>query len=292
MSGSATGPYVGRELPTTPVGGGFNLPLIVGGVGVVTFVVTSLAAPLLAPYRPDKIDVLSRLQGISVAHLLGTDEYGRDTLSRLLYGGRLSLIVAVIAVSIGLLGGGLVGMVAGYRPGRRDALLMRCMDILFSFPAILLAIVMMAALGTSVTNAMIAIGIIFIPGFARYARSLTRSVMVEQFIAYARSTGVPFLRILSREVLPNIAPGMMVQATVAIGYAVTLEATLSFLGLGAQPPAPSWGNMIAAGRGFMTRAPLMVVAPAFAILLAVLSTNLLGEGLQLRADERQSRGRL
>ncbi len=277
---------------STPLGHGFNLPLIVGGLGVTIFVVASLAAPVLAPFRPDKIDVLSRLQGISAAHLLGTDEYGRDTLSRLLYGGRLSLIVAVIAVGIGLLGGGLVGMVAGYRPGRRDALLMRSMDILFSFPAILLAIVMMAALGTSVTNAMIAIGIIFIPGFARYARSLTRSVMVEQYIAYARSTGVPFLRILSREVLPNIAPGMVVQATVAVGYAITLAATLSFLGLGAQPPTPSWGNMIAAGRGFMARAPLMVVAPALAILIAVLSTNLLGEGLQLRADERQSRGRV
>lgn len=292
MSDSPTRRHLEMGLPGMPVGGSLNLPLIVGGLGVAIFVVTSLAAPVLAPYRPDKIDVLSRLQGISMAHLLGTDEYGRDTLSRLFYGGRLSLIVAIIAVGIGLLGGGLVGMVAGYRPGRRDALLMRSMDILFSFPAILLAIVMMAAIGTSVTNAMIAIGIIFIPGFARYARSLTRSVMVEQFIAYARSTGVPFLRILSREVLPNIAPGMMVQATVAIGYAVTLEATLSFLGLGAQPPAPSWGNMIAAGRGFMARAPLMVVAPAFAILLAVLSTNLLGEGLQLRADERQSRGRL
>jgi peptide/nickel transport system permease protein len=150
----------------------------------------------------------------------------------------------------------------------------------------------MAVLGSSVTNAMIAIGIIFIPGFARYARSLTRAVMHEQYIAYARSTGIPVGRILLRDVLPNVAPGLLVQATVAIGYAVTLEATLSFLGLGAQPPTPSWGNMIYAGRGFMVRAPLMVIAPAAAMLLAVLSTNLLGDGLQLRLDARQSRGRI
>jgi peptide/nickel transport system permease protein len=169
---------------------------------------------------------------------------------------------------------------------------MRAMDLLFSFPAILLAVVIVAALGTSTTNAMIAIGIIFIPGFARYARSLTRAVMLEPYVAYARSTGVPFMRILFRDVLPNVAPGLLVQAAVAIGYAVTLEATLSFLGLGAQPPTPSWGNMIDDGRGFMSRAPMMIIAPAVAILFAVLSTNLLGEGLQLRNDKKQSGGRL
>ena len=180
------------------------------------------------------------------------------------------LLVAAISVGIGLVGGAVIGMIAGYRAGLLDSILMRAMDLLFSFPAILLAIVIMAVLGSSVTNAMIAIGIIFIPGFARYARSLTRSVVLEQFVAYGRSTGVPFTRILLRDVLPNVAPGLIVQATVAVGYAVTLEATLSFLGLGAQPPAPSWGNMIDAGRGFMSRAPLMVVAPALAILFTVL----------------------
>jgi ABC-type dipeptide/oligopeptide/nickel transport system permease subunit len=271
---------------------GFNWPLAIGLVGVVVFLIASIGAPLFAPYGPFVVDTANHLKGASATHLLGTDQFGRDTLSRLLYGGRLSLLVSTIAVGIGLVGGALIGMIAGYRPGRLDALMMRAMDLLFSFPAILLAIIIMSVLGSSVTNAMIAIGIIFIPGFARHARSLSRSVVLEQFVAYARSTGSPLSRILLRDVLPNVAPGLIVQATVAIGYAVSLEATLSFLGLGAQPPAPSWGNMIDGGRGFMGRAPLMVIAPAIAILLTVLAINLLGEGLQLRNDKLQSRGTL
>jgi peptide/nickel transport system permease protein len=291
MSEATLAGPIEAEAATTPPAkrGGWNPALVLGGIGTSVFVLASVAAPLIAPYDPIATDALHRLQWASSAHLFGTDAIGRDTFSRVLHGGRLSIIVASISVGIGLVGGGLIGMIAGYRPGRLDAVLMRAMDLLFSFPAILLAVVMMAVLGSNTTNAMIAIGVIFIPGFARYARSLTRSVMVEQYIAYARSTGVPTHRILMRDVLPNVAPGLIVQATVAIGYAVTLEATLSFLGLGAQPPTPSWGNMIDAGRGFMGRAPLMVIAPAAAILIAVLSTNLLGEGLQLRNDNRQSR---
>jgi peptide/nickel transport system permease protein len=162
------------------------------------------------------------------------------------------------------------------------------MDLLFSFPAILLAIVVMAVLGTNIANAMIAIGVIFIPGFARLARSLTRSVIHEKFVEYAKSTGVPVTRILTREVLPNVAPGLLVQAAVSMAVAITLEAALSFLGLGAQPPTPSWGNMINAGRAFMSAAPLMVIVPAVAILVTVLSLNLLGSGLQTRLDQRKS----
>src|SRR6266508_383131 len=206
---------------------GLNLPLMIGSIGTATFVFSALAAPWLAPSDPQAMSPASRFAALGGYHLLGTDEYGRDTLSRLLYGGRISLIVAVLAVGIGLAGGTIVGMIAGYRRGRVDNLLMRAMDLLFSFPAILLAIVIMAVLGSSITNAMVAIGIIFIPGFARLCRSLTRSVMLEQYVAYARATGVPVMRILIRDVLPNIAAGLLVQATVAIGYAVTLEATLS-----------------------------------------------------------------
>jgi peptide/nickel transport system permease protein len=278
--------------PAPQIEQGINAPLIIGFTGVALFLLASLGAPFLAPYGPTTADTLNRLKGSSALHFVGTDQFGRDTFSRLLYGGRLSLVVAAISVGIGLIGGATIGMVAGYRSGLLDSLLMRAMDLLFSFPAILLAIVIMAVLGSSVTNAMIAIGIIFIPGFARYARSLTRSVVLEQFVSYGRSTGVPFTRILLRDVLPNVAPGLIVQSTVAFGYAIALEATLSFLGLGAQPPSPSWGNMIDAGRGFMSRAPLMVIAPGGAILFTVLVTNLLGEGLQLRNDKRQSRGTL
>jgi ABC-type dipeptide/oligopeptide/nickel transport system permease subunit len=265
--------------------GPLNAPLVLGAAGVGIFVVTALLAPWIAPYDPETIDSTRRLLSFQPDHWLGTDEYGRDTLSRIIHGGRISLMVSAIAVGIGTAGGGLIGMTAGFLGGRADALLMRCMDLLFSFPAILLAVVIMGALGSSLQNAMIAIGIIFIPGFARFARALTRSVMLEQFIAYARSTGIPSWRIIAKDVMPNVLPGLAVQAMVGIGYAVTLEATLSFLGLGVQPPTPSWGNMIDAGRGFMGRAPLMVIAPVLAIFFVVLATNLLGDGLQARRDQ-------
>jgi ABC-type dipeptide/oligopeptide/nickel transport system permease subunit len=264
-----------------------SVPLALGMAGVTIFAVTAIFAPWIAPYDPETIDSARRLLSFQPDHWLGTDEYGRDTLSRIIFGGRVSLLVSAIAVGIGTVGGALVGMTAGFLGGRLDALLMRAMDLLFSFPAILLAVVIMGALGSNLENAMIAIGIIFIPGFARFARALTRSVMLEQYIAYARSTGVPARRIIAVDVLPNVMPGIAVQAMVAIGYAVTLEATLSFLGLGAQPPTPSWGNMIDAGRGFMGRAPLMVIAPVLAIFFVVLSTNLLGDGLQARREQRQ-----
>lgn len=268
-----------------------NFPLVLGALVVFIFVAGSLLAPWIAPYDPEAIDASRRLLSMQPDHLLGTDEYGRDTLSRLIFGGRVSLLVSSIAVGIGLGGGAVIGMTAGYLGGRIDALLMRVMDLVFSFPAILLAVVIMGALGSNLQNAMIAIGIIFIPGFARFARALTRSVMLEQFIAYARSTGIPAWRTLAFDVLPNVLPGLAVQAMVGIGYAVTLEATLSFLGLGTQPPTPSWGNMIDAGRGFMGRAPLMVIAPVVAIFLVVLATNLLGDGLQTRRYQRNAERR-
>lgn len=269
----------------------WNIPLVLGAMGLVVFVAGSIFAPWIAPYDPEAINAANRLLSARPDHLLGTDEYGRDTLSRVIFGGRVSLLVSAIAVGIGIAGGAVIGMTAGFLGGRTDAILMRIMDLVFSFPAILLAVVIMGALGSSLENAMIAIGIIFIPGFARFARALTRSIMLEQFIAYARSTGIPAWRILVLDVLPNVMPGLAVQAMVAIGYAVTLEATLSFLGLGAQPPTPSWGNMIDAGRGFMGRSPLMVIAPVLAIFLVVLSTNLLGDGLQARRHQRHTEGR-
>jgi peptide/nickel transport system permease protein len=263
-----------------PVSRSRNWALYLGTVGTSLFLITAFGAPLLAPYGRDKMDTRAPLVSFRSAHLLGTDQYGRDTLSRVLYAGQVSLVVAIIAVGIGLLGGTIVGLVAGYRGGRLDAVLMRLMDLLFSFPAILLAIIVMARLGSSMTNAMIAIGIIFIPGFARLSRSLTRGVRQEKFIEYARGTGIPVRRILVRDVLPNAIPSLLVQATVALGTAITLEAALSFLGLGAQPPTPSWGNMINAGRTFMSTSPLMVLGPGIAILVTVLSLNLLGDGVQ------------
>jgi peptide/nickel transport system permease protein len=188
--------------------------------------------------------------------------------------------VALIAVGVGLIGGTLIGLIAAYFGGLVDLVLMRLMELLFCFPAILLAVVLMASLGTSILNAMIAIGIIFIPGFARLARASTMDVLRQQYVEAARTIGMSDARIMFREVLPNILAPSLVEAAVAFAYAILLESALSFLGLGAQPPEPSWGNMINTGRGFMAQAPWLGIVPGMALFLCVLGFNLLGDGLR------------
>jgi len=272
------------EPDAQPLGMGGNLPLAIGAIGTAIFLFASIGAPLLAPYDPLATDTMHRLQGVSAAHLLGTDELGRDTLSRILFGGRLSILVSLIAVGIGVGGGGLIGMIAGFKPGRVDAVLMRAMDLLFSFPAILLAVVLMASLGTSILNAMIAIGIVFIPGFSRLARAATEVVLREQYVESARAIGMSNTRILFREILPNIIAPLLVEAAVAFSYAILLESALSFLGLGAQPPEPSWGNMLNVGRGFMAQSLMLSLAPGMAIFLTVLGFNFIGDGLRDALD--------
>lgn len=254
--------------------------VLLGGffVGVILF--AAIFAPWVAPYSPLELDVTQMLQGPSAAHWLGTDELGRDVLSRAIYAARVSMQVALLAVSVGLVGGTLIGMTAAYFGGIVEQILMRAMDLLFSFPAILLAVVLMASLGTSVLNAMIAIGIVFIPGFSRLARASTQAVLRQQYIEAARSIGMSDARIIFREILPNIMAPLMVEAAVAFAYAVLLESALSFLGLGAQPPDPSWGNMLSTGRGFMAQAPWLSIVPGMAMFICVLGFNLLGDGLR------------
>ncbi len=254
--------------------------VLLGGffVGIILF--AAIFAPWVAPYSPLELDVTQMLQGPSVAHWLGTDELGRDVLSRAIYAARVSMQVALLAVSVGLVGGTLIGMTAAYFGGLVEQVLMRAMDLLFSFPAILLAVVLMASLGTSVLNAMIAIGIVFIPGFSRLARASTQAVLRQQYIEAARSIGMSDARIIFREILPNILAPLMVEAAVAFAYAVLLESALSFLGLGAQPPDPSWGNMLSTGRGFMAQAPWLSIVPGMAMFICVLGFNLLGDGLR------------
>jgi peptide/nickel transport system permease protein len=254
--------------------------LAVGGAIVLVFVLSALLAPWIAPRDPYELDVAVMLQGPSPEHPLGTDELGRDVLSRTIHAARISVQVALIAVAVGLIGGTLIGLVAAYFGGWVDAALMRLMELLFSFPAILLAVILMASLGTSVLNAMLAIGIIFIPGFARLARASAESVMRQQYVEQARAIGMSHLRIVTREILPNIVAPLLVEAAVAFSYAVLLESALSFLGLGAQPPDPSWGNMLNTGRGFMAQAPWLSLAPGAAIFLTVLGFNMLGDGLR------------
>jgi len=260
--------------------------LLIGGCLVGLVVLSAIFADVISPYSPYDIDVAIKLQPPNRAHWLGTDEFGRDVLSRVIHAARISVKVAAVAVSVGLIGGGVIGIAAGYFGGPVDMVLMRFMELLFSFPAILLAIVLMAVLGTSILNAMTAIGIIFIPGFSRLARAATQDVLRQQYIEAAHTIGMSDVRILTREILPNIITPLFVEAMAAFAYAVLLESSLSFLGLGAQPPEPSWGNMLNTGRGFMDQAPWLSVVPGMAMLIGVLGFNLLGDGLRDVFDPR------
>jgi peptide/nickel transport system permease protein len=262
---------------------------LVGGALVLVVLVCAVFADFLAPYSPLQTESLAALQPPSTVHWLGTDEFGRDILSRLIYGARISLQVAIISVGIGVTVGSVLGLASGYAGGLLDGTLMRIMDVLWSFPAILLAIVLMAALGPNLNSAMLAIGIIFLPIFARVARAAALVVVKNQYVEAAHAVGMSDLTIVVREVLPNGMAPILVQTTLAISYAIILEAALSFLGLGAQPPAPSWGSMLNFGRGYMAIAPWTALAPGFAIFWAVLGFNLLGDGLRDLLDPRLQR---
>lgn len=259
--------------------------LVIFGSAIIGIIlICAIFAPWVAPYSPYDLDYMAMLQGPTATHWLGTDEVGRDTLSRVIFGARLSMQVAFIAAGIGLICGTLIGVTAAYFGGIVDLVLMRLMELLFSFPAILLAVVLMASLGTSVLNAMIAIGIVFIPGFSRLARAATEVVLREQYVESARALGMSHGRILFREIMPNIVAPLLVEAAVAFSYAILLESALSFLGLGAQPPEPTWGNMLNTGRGFMAQSAMMSIAPGMAIFITVLGFNLIGDGLRDALD--------
>ncbi len=258
--------------------------VILGSVIISVILICAIFAPWIAPFSPYDLDYTAMLQGPGATHWLGTDELGRDILSRIIYGARISMQVAFIAAGIGLVFGAVIGVTAAYFGGIVDMVLMRFMELLFSFPAILLAVVLMASLGTSVLNAMIAIGIVFIPGFSRLARAATEVVLREQYVESARAIGMSHGRILLREIMPNIIAPLLVEAAVAFSYAILLESALSFLGLGAQPPEPSWGNMLNTGRGFMAQSAIMSIAPGMAIFLTVIGFNLVGDGLRDALD--------
>jgi peptide/nickel transport system permease protein len=257
-----------------------------GALVVLVLALVALFQDVISPYSPTQTNTDALLQGPSLAHPLGTDELGRDVLSRIIHGSRIALLVSISAITIGIAIGVTLGMAAAYLRGLFDGAIMRSMDLLLSFPAILLALTVMAALGAGLTSASIAIGIIFIPIFARIARASTMVVQEQQFIEAAHSTGMSRFRILGSEILPNILPPLIVQATVALSFGILAEASLSFLGLGAKPPTPSWGQMLFQGRPFMAQAPWTVLAPGAAIFVAVLAFNLLGDGLRDELDPR------
>jgi len=258
------------------------------GLAVIAlFVALAVLAPLVAPYDPTAQSWTSVRQPPSALHWLGTDDVGRDILARIIFGARASLLAGVISVAIALAIGVPLGMIAGYAGDLVDAVISRMTDAMLAIPFLILAIALAAFLGPSLRNAMIAIGITTTPIFVRLARGQVMAVKVEDYVEAARTVGNPPWRVVLVHILPNILPALMVQASLSIAAAIIAEAALSFLGLGQQPPEPSWGSMLNAAQRFLSNAPWMAVWPGLAIFLTVLSFNLVGDGLRDALDPRE-----
>jgi peptide/nickel transport system permease protein len=256
----------------------------IGAILVFAFLFASLFAPYISPHNYDQANFTLARQGPSAEHWLGNDEIGRDMFSRLLHGARLSLIIGVISVGIGLIIGVPIGLLSGYFGGAFDMVSMRFIDIMLAFPSILLAIMMVAIFGPSLNNAMIAIGIVSIPIYARIIRSSTLAVKEDMFIEASKAIGANDLYIIGRHILPNTFPPIVIQSTLQIAVAIQAAAALGFLGLGAPPDVPEWGNMLQKGRTYIFSAPHIVIFPGLATMLVVLGFNLLGDGLRDALD--------
>jgi peptide/nickel transport system permease protein len=264
-----------------------NPVTVVSAVALTAVLVVALTAHGIAPYGINDVDVPNALRGPSGAHWFGTDELGRDVLSRVLVAVQASLRVAVVSVVFAAVVGVTTGVVAGYRGGWVDTVFMRVVDVMFAFPVLLLALAIVAVLGPGVTTTMLAIGIVYTPIFARVARASTLGVTVEPYVRLSRAMGTGSPYILVRHVLPNVAGPLLVQTSLSLAFAILSEAALSFLGLGIQPPEPSLGRMIFDSQGFVTLAWWMAVFPGAAIFVIVLAFNLLGDGLRDVLDPRQ-----
>ncbi len=262
---------------------------VLGAAIIVTLVFVAAFGRALAPYDPLGMDFGAVFAPPGPEHLFGTDEFGRDIFSRILYGARISLQVAFIAVGISGTLGVALGLLAGFLGGWPDELVMRFMDVLFAFPAVLLAITIMAILGRGVGNAMIAIAIVYVPIFARVTRGAVIGVRGREFVTAARALGKRPLGVMLRHVLPNALGPIIVQTSLSLAFAILAEAALSFFGLGTQPPEPSWGRMLAEGRGFLRQAPWMGIFPGLAIMVSVMGFNFLGDGLRDLLDPRSTR---
>jgi peptide/nickel transport system permease protein len=259
---------------------------VAGLIVIAIFILLAVFAPLIAPYDPIATGWTLVRKPPSALHWFGTDDLGRDVLARVIYGTRASLLAGAISVGIALAVGVPLGLLSGYRGGFIDALISRMTDAMLACPSLILAIAFAAFLGPSLGNAMIAIGITATPIFLRLTRAQTMNVKVEDYVEAARAIGNPRWRIALFHILPNILPALLVQATLSIATAIIAEAALSFLGLGQQPPAPSWGSMLNAAQRFLTNAPWMAIWPGLAIFLVVLSFNLVGDGLRDALDPR------
>jgi len=257
---------------------------ILGAIIVFAFVLVALLAPLIAPHDPIKQSFRNQLQPPSVEHIFGTDEFGRDIFSRVLHGARWALMVGILADSIALLVGVALGLLAGFYGGPIDAGITWLTDVMLAFPYLLLAMIVVAILGPGITNAMIAIGVVYVPQYSRLVRGTVLSLREKEFVEAAYCTGMSPTRIIMRHVLPNCVAPIIVMASLAIGWAIVETAGLSFLGLGAQPPIPEWGAMLSSGRNYMLSAWWIATFPGLAILVVVVGFNLLGDGLRDALD--------
>jgi peptide/nickel transport system permease protein len=279
-SGSRVAGGVGRELRyawATP-SGRIGLPL------VALHIVLAVAGTFLAPFPPEQSHLADRFSGPNATYWLGTDEFGRDILSRVMSGATSIISVSVAGTALGVLLGTIVGLSSGYAGGKIDEVIMRIMDGLMSFPGLLLALLVLTTLGSNHTNIVITIGVVFTPRVARVLRSATLSIKTMEFVESARLRGESPFYIVFREILPNTIPVLTVEASVRLSYAILLASSLGFLGLGVQPPSPDWGLMISEGRAFITDAPHIVLAPAIAVASLVIGVNLLAEGLREARD--------
>lgn len=282
----AAAPIVLRQQTKHRLGSGFlralfrPLPGKIGGIVLLIMILTALAAPLIAPFSPYSERIQDRLSAPSTHYLFGTDETGRDVFSRVLYGSRISLTVGIVAVAIALTLGVTAGLVAGYYGGIIDTLIMRLVDIMLAFPGFLLALAIIAMLGPSLRNAMIAVGIGSSTGFARLVRGSVLSIKEQDYVMAAQVLGAPSRRIMRAHVLPNALSPIIVLATLELPAAILVAASLSFLGLGAQPPSPEWGAMLVDGREYIQTAWWLITFPGIAIFVTVLGFNLFGNALQ------------
>ncbi|RHS21982.1 Glutathione transport system permease protein gsiD [uncultured Clostridium sp.] len=266
-----------------------NKLAVAGAVLLLTMIVLAALSPIIAPYGFDEQNYEIARQTPSLQHLAGTDELGRDIFSRILYGGRVSLTIGIISVGIGLIFGGSLGVIAAYYGGVTETVIMRVIDVLMAIPSIILSISICAALGSGIVNTMIAVGISSIPTYARVFRSSVISEKSKEYIEAARAVGAGNARIILKHILPNSIAPVIVQASLGVAQAITTAASLSFIGLGIQPPNPEWGALLSSGRQYIRDFPHMVVYPGIAIMLTVLALNLIGDGLRDALDPRLKR---
>ncbi len=266
-----------------------NKSALIGGILILIVILCAILAPVLAPYDPYEMNMRLRLAAPSQDHMMGTDQYGRDLLSRIIFGSIISLQVGIIAVSFSMFLGVFLGLISGYFGGWVDRIILVLVDIFLSFPIILLAIAFVAALGPSPKNVMLALGLVYWTNYTRTVRSSVLAIKEEEYVLAARTTGASDFRIIFMYILPNSLAPIIVMATLGLGTAIISESTLSFLGLGIQPPAASWGNTLAFGLKFLRDAPHLSIFPGLSIMLTVLGFNLLGNGIRDVTDPKLSR---